>query len=237
MPCIGKRRAYGGQEAERLVRQRAYFIDDTVPTPDQDAGSNAAVEHMRALLALGYKVTFLPADNMACIKPYTGQLQKLGIECPVQPYFWSATSKPNGVRIRTPWVTYPGLYTGQCRQSGGASWLQVTATPSAGDPRPTVTPVLGPNWGYHTQDVNLALGEDFHARRLTLKSSQVGAVGEGRRARWTLRRRMELALSLLTEPALDVLINAESRFEDLPQTLEQLTLAPGDVIMHRVKYA
>ncbi|MGA3004646.1 MAG: glycosyltransferase [Acetobacteraceae bacterium] len=77
------------QEAERLVRQRAYFIDDTVPTPDQDAGSNAAVEHMRTLLVLGYKVTFLPADNMARIDPYTGQLQKLGIECPVHPYFWS----------------------------------------------------------------------------------------------------------------------------------------------------
>jgi glycosyltransferase involved in cell wall biosynthesis len=76
-------------EAERLVRQRAYFIDDTVPTPDQDAGSNAAVEHMRSLLVLGYKVTFLPADNMARIDPYTAQLQKLGIECPVHPYFWS----------------------------------------------------------------------------------------------------------------------------------------------------
>jgi GT2 family glycosyltransferase len=77
------------QEAERLVRQRAYFIDDTVPTPDQDAGSNAAVEHMRVLLAMGYKVTFLPADNMARIDPYTAQLQKLGIECPVHPYYWS----------------------------------------------------------------------------------------------------------------------------------------------------
>jgi GT2 family glycosyltransferase/glycosyltransferase involved in cell wall biosynthesis len=76
-------------EAERLVRQRAYFIDDSVPTPDQDAGSNAAVEHMRALLALGYKVTFLPADNMTRIDPYTAQLQKLGIECPVHPWFWS----------------------------------------------------------------------------------------------------------------------------------------------------
>ena len=51
-------------EAERLVRRRAYFIDDSVPTPDQDAGSNAAVEHMRTLMELGYKVTFLPADNM-----------------------------------------------------------------------------------------------------------------------------------------------------------------------------
>lgn len=77
------------REAERLVRRRAYFIDDTVPTPDQDAGSNAAVEHMRALMELNYKVTFLPADNMAKIDPYTAQLQKLGVECQYYPHYWS----------------------------------------------------------------------------------------------------------------------------------------------------
>ena len=47
------------QEAERLVRRRAYFIDDSVPTPDQDAGSNAAIAHMRALIELDYKITRL----------------------------------------------------------------------------------------------------------------------------------------------------------------------------------
>lgn len=76
-------------EAERTVVKRAYFIDDSVPTPDQDAGSNAAVTHMLALMDLGYKVTFLPADNMAKIDPYTGQLQKLGIECQYYPHYWS----------------------------------------------------------------------------------------------------------------------------------------------------
>jgi hypothetical protein len=62
------------------------------------------------------------------------------------------------VRVLTPWVTFPGLYSAQCRQSDGASWLQVTATPVASDPRPTVTASLGPLWGYHLDDVNLALG-------------------------------------------------------------------------------
>ncbi len=76
-------------EVERTVRRRAYFIDDTVPTPDQDAGSNAAIQHMLALLRLGYKVTFLPADNMAQIDPYTANLQKLGIECLYHPFYWS----------------------------------------------------------------------------------------------------------------------------------------------------
>ena len=77
------------REAERLVRKRAYFIDDSVPTPDKDAGSNAAFDHIRTLIDLGYKVTFLPADNMAKIEPYTGNLQKIGVECLHHPFFWS----------------------------------------------------------------------------------------------------------------------------------------------------
>ncbi len=76
-------------EAERLVRKRALFIDDTVLTPDKDAGSVAAMAHIKALMALGYKVTFVPADNMAEIAPYTGQLQKIGVECLHHPYFGS----------------------------------------------------------------------------------------------------------------------------------------------------
>jgi hypothetical protein len=89
---------------------------------------------------------------------------------------------------------------------------------------------------YGDRPVSLPLGEAFHSRRLTLKSSQVGSVANTHRARWTLRRRMELALSLLADPALEVLINSEGRFEDLPQTLQSLSRNPGDVIMHRVNY-
>ncbi len=40
-----------------------------------------------------------------------------------------------------------------------------------------------------------ALGQAFHSRRLTLKSSQVGSVAATHRARWSFRRRLELALS------------------------------------------
>ncbi len=89
---------------------------------------------------------------------------------------------------------------------------------------------------YGTRPVTLALGEAFHSRRLILKSSQVGSVASSHRGRWSLRRRMELALTLLAEPALDLLINSEGAFEDLPQTLERLAHAPGDTIMHRVSY-
>ncbi len=76
-------------EAERNVRQRALFIDDSVPEPDKDAGSNAAFQHMLSLQRLGYKVTFIPGDNMAKIDPYTTELQRRGIECLYHPYYFS----------------------------------------------------------------------------------------------------------------------------------------------------
>ena len=95
--------------------------------------------------------------------------------------------------------------------------------------------VVEMSW-YGDRSVCLPLGEAFHSRRLTLKSSQVGNVAGARRARRTLQSRMQLALSLLNDAALDGLINSESRFGDLPRTMEQLSSAPGDVIMHRVRY-
>jgi hypothetical protein len=97
------------------------------------------------------------------------------------------------------------------------------------------TTVVDVSW-YGDRPVTLPLGEAFHARRLTLKSSQVGSVAAPQRARWSARRRLQLALSLLTEPALDVLITGESAFEDLPQVMARLAQAPGDAIFHRIKY-
>ncbi len=60
--------------------------------------------------------------------------------------------------MSTPWVTEPDLYRGQCEDSAGASWLQVSAPIHAGDRRPLGTETLGPTWGLHLVDVNIALG-------------------------------------------------------------------------------
>jgi threonine dehydrogenase-like Zn-dependent dehydrogenase len=91
------------------------------------------------------------------------------------------------------------------------------------------------SWYGDTQ-VTVALGGAFHARRLTLKSSQVGHVAASQRARWDTRRRMSLALSLLAHNELDVLITGESTFDDLPATMAQLVSSPGDTICHRIRY-
>jgi threonine dehydrogenase-like Zn-dependent dehydrogenase len=84
--------------------------------------------------------------------------------------------------------------------------------------------------------VAVPLGEDFHSRRLTLQSSQVGAVAAARRARRSRRDRLALALDLLRDPAFDALLSAEIPFADLPETLARLAAAPGP-LCHVVRYA
>lgn len=83
--------------------------------------------------------------------------------------------------------------------------------------------------------VSLPLGEEFHVRRLTLRSSQVGGVSPNARRRFDYRARLELALSLLADPRLDALITEESPFEALPETMARLARAAGP-LCHRIKY-
>jgi threonine dehydrogenase-like Zn-dependent dehydrogenase len=90
---------------------------------------------------------------------------------------------------------------------------------------------------YGDQIVPVSLGQSFHARRLTLRSSQVGTVASSQRARWSTRRRMELALTLLKAPALDALMTGESHFEDLPEVMAQLAAAGGDTLCHLIRYS
>lgn len=89
---------------------------------------------------------------------------------------------------------------------------------------------------YGDRTVSLPLGEAFHARRLTLRSSQVGHIPAAQRSRWDTRRRLALALGLLRDPALDVLFSGESAFEELPSIMDALASGDGDVLCHRIRY-
>ncbi len=89
---------------------------------------------------------------------------------------------------------------------------------------------------YGTRQVRLPLGERFHARRLTLRSSQVGRLSPTRVPRWTHGRRLALALDLLRADELDVLISGESRFDELPAVMASLAEEPGDTLCHRIRY-
>jgi hypothetical protein len=93
-------------------------------------------------------------QQVACVNPVTFS----GAAGPLLPYFLTVTSPVKVVTVPTPWVTVPALYTATCESTEGATWLQVTPTAEPGDVRPLVEATLGPTWGYHLNDVNLALG-------------------------------------------------------------------------------
>ncbi len=92
--------------------------------------------------------------QVACVNPAALG----GGTADLDPRFLTVTMPPPAPPVSTPWVAYPGLYSATCRSVQGATWLQVTDQAGTGDPRPVVTETLGPEWGYHLDDINLALG-------------------------------------------------------------------------------
>jgi len=80
----------------------------------------------------------------------------------------------------------------------------------------------------------LPLGEAFHARRLRLISSQVGAIAPVMRHRRSHAARLALALSLLTNPVYDALLQGPTEFEMLPTAMPRI-LAPGG-LCHVITY-
>jgi GT2 family glycosyltransferase len=73
---------------DRGILGRALFLDHDTPRPDRDAGSHAALVEMELVQALGWKITFLPA-NLAWLGAYSEELQRRGIELLHAPFVLS----------------------------------------------------------------------------------------------------------------------------------------------------
>lgn len=96
--------------------------------------------------------------------------------------------------------------------------------------------VLEISW-YGAQRVNVALGGAFHSQRLTLRSSQVGAVSPSRRARRDHRSRLALALSLLADARYDALIETrDAPFDALPEVMRRLVQPDDPTLCQRIRY-
>jgi threonine dehydrogenase-like Zn-dependent dehydrogenase len=141
----------------------------------------------------------------------------------------AATAERLGVRFAAP------------GQAGGEQDLVVHASATAPGLRtalalaaPEAT-VLELSW-YGDRMVDVPLGAAFHARRLDLRSSQVGVVAPARRNRRTTRDRLALALDLLADPALDALVTGECAFEELPEVMPRLASGQLPALCHRVRY-
>lgn len=90
---------------------------------------------------------------------------------------------------------------------------------------------------FGARPVSLPLGEEFHAKRLRIQSSQVGAVATAQRGRWDHRRRLSTVMDLLEDPTLDHLISDECAFAELPQVLAALSQNPAGALCQRIVYA
>ena len=92
------------------------------------------------------------AQQVACVNPATFS-SKAGDLVPMYPTVLHLVAG-----VVTPWTAFPQLYSAQCMRQGGVGWLQVhRIRPATQDFRPIVTNG-GPVWGYHTDDLNLTLG-------------------------------------------------------------------------------
>lgn len=128
----------------------------------------------------------------------------------------------------------PGDATGDCDLVVHASATAEGLTRSLELLVPEGT-VIELSW-YGDRRVSLPLGEFFHSRRLTVRSSQVGSVSPVRRGRRSFADRLALALELLTDPAFESLISGESDFEELPDVLARLSDGDLPALCHRVRY-
>jgi threonine dehydrogenase-like Zn-dependent dehydrogenase len=92
--------------------------------------------------------------------------------------------------------------------------------------------VVEMSW-YGDRRVSVPLGENFHSRRLTIRSSQVGTVARPDRS---YAQRLGLALDLLADPAFEALVDGECMFDDLPTVLPRLAANELSARCLRVMY-
>jgi hypothetical protein len=93
--------------------------------------------------------SYFPANAGASI------LASLGAQTKGKTWVSGAAAK----QIKTPYVSLPGLVTGECASTNGFHYLSITVHPDPGPRADDVTGDLTPQWGLHLIDVNLVMGD------------------------------------------------------------------------------
>ncbi len=81
---------------------------------------------------------------------------------------------------------------------------------------------------YGARTAPVSLGNDFHRRRLLLKSSQVSEIPPARAPRWSRERRFALVRELLQDACLDAIVDAPVPFDEAPSVYARLDRAPDE---------
>lgn len=216
-----------------VPQDSAYVLPESVP-PDRAvlaANLETAINGVwDARPHVGDRVAIIGAGTVGCLIAWlVGRIAGCDVELiDVNPRR-SSLADMFGIRFATPDRATAGADV-VIHTSGSPAGLDLALRLAAFE-----ATVVELSW-YGTDVVPIPLGEAFHANRLTVSSSQVGHIAASQRSRWNHRRRMELAISMLSDQALDALITGESDFETLPQVMAGLAKGPGDTLCHRIRY-
>ncbi|HEY0373650.1 MAG TPA: zinc-binding alcohol dehydrogenase [Amnibacterium sp.] len=141
----------------------------------------------------------------------------------------AALSAPLGARFATP-DDAPRNQDVVYHASGTAAGLELAL-----ELLQTDGTVADLSW-YGDTPVALRLGGPFHARRLTIRSSQVGLVAPARRGARTTRDRLAIALRLLEDPAFDALLAEPTPFTGLPGLLTRMAAGGRSGLCQVIEY-
>ncbi len=111
-----------------------------------------------------------PGSEVACVNPsvlvQNGSEGSLLPYAPTTPFPGELAGGSPTPTAATPWVQTKGVYQAQCKHENGATWLEpsfkASVTPEAqtslAEHNETAQELIGPEWGLHLYDVNIALG-------------------------------------------------------------------------------
>lgn len=115
-------------EKDRGVTFRVLFLDPTIPSLGTDAGSLAALSHIRAMQAMGAKVTLVATSHLGLQERDGERLQDSGVEVLHYPFIWSVEEvlrrRPgefDAIYLHRAEVALRHLET--CRQHAPKAWL------------------------------------------------------------------------------------------------------------------
>ena len=115
--------------------------------------------------------------------------------------------------------------------SGSPSALQQAISISGKESR-----IVVGSW-YGDKEVSLNMGRTFHRNRNKIISSQVSSIGPDLSGRWDKRRRLEYAVSLLSEIPLEDLISDVFPFERAADAYRKISERPRDTLQVVLDYS
>lgn len=232
---------------DRLVfslfpHQSAYVVpaDSVLPLPDGvpperailGANLETAVNGAwDAGLLVGDRVTVVGAGVVGCLSAYlASRVPGIELELVDTDPARAAVARALGARFASPEQASPERDV-VLHASGAPAGLRTALAICGVEGR-----IIELSW-FGDAAVPLPLGGPFHAKRLSLRASQVGRLSPNARPRWTHRGRLALALELCRDPLLDRLIDGETSFDDLPAALPELLAKGRGGLCHRIGYA